>query len=54
MIEYILITAFASFINIYAVTAATEPNFQLQEPKIGFVTVSDARETTHRSYQDTQ
>ncbi len=41
MIEYILITALASFINIYAVTAATEPNFQLQEPKIGYVTVSD-------------
>ena len=40
MIEYILITALASFINIYAVTAATEPSLQLQEPKIGIVTVS--------------
>jgi len=41
MVEYILITALASFINIYAVTTATESNFQLQEPKIGIVTVSD-------------
>lgn len=49
MIEYILITAFASFINIYAVTAATEPNFPLQEPKVGFVTVSDAGESVLRN-----
>ena len=49
MIEYILITALASFINIYTVTTVMEPNLQLQEPKIGFVTVSDAGESTIRN-----
>jgi hypothetical protein len=46
MIEYILITALASFINIYTVTAVSDANVQLQEPKIGFVTVSDVGEST--------
>ena len=49
MIEYILITALASFINIYTVTAVSDANLLLQEPKIGFVTVSDAGESTMKS-----
>jgi len=49
MIEYILITALASFINIYAVTTVMTPNLQRQEAKIGFVTVSDAGESNIRN-----